>query len=382
MSEAFNISFYALVVAMTLLGIVFLTIPLPPTKGIRKYAVSLKVLAVCYISLAGYCVFKPQYPIQLISVPFLVIAMLQAHFLSLSHINMVSPRSLTVKYIFQKMLPLFIFCALYVIIRFFEPHTAIKQYSDLCLKQMADDTYQSCWYGDGGFKWEVIIRVAWMIYYIVLCSIYTFIYFKEEKICKEKLEDFTADFPENNLKIIRISFILVLMVAATSMMITLSLSANLCAVLNFVMLILYCSIGVLYLQYPKIFLNIYQSTDEEKEKSTRTKSGNMDSTWASWKQRIIDSGIYLTPSITIQQICQELCTNRKTLSTLINQEEECNFNTFINRLRIEKAKQLMAESDISLLDVSLEVGYSDQGNFSRHFKEVTGESPSEWKRKH
>lgn len=378
MSEAFNISFYALVVAMTLLAIVFITIPLPKIKGIQNYAVSLKVLAICYLSLACYCVFKPQYPIQLISVPFLVNSMLQAHFLTLSHINMVSPRSITIKYIIKKVLPLFIICTIYIIIRLFEPHITISHYSDLFLKQTVDGSYESYWYMNGKLRWEVILRIGWMIYYFILSATYCIIYFKEEHICKEKLQEYTADFPGKNLTLIRISFILVMIVATTSMLIPLSLCPKVCAVLNFIMLILYCAIGVLYLQYPKVFLNIYQSTDEEI--CGRTKGGSVDDTWATWKQRIVDSGIYLKQGITIQQICQELCTNRKSLSTLINQEEACNFNSFINKLRIEKAKQLMTESDLTLLDISLEVGYSDQGNFSRHFKEVTGESPSEWKR--
>lgn len=373
MSEAFYISYYILIVALVLLAVIFLIIPLPKIKGLSNYALSLKILSFSYVILASYCIFKSKYPIQLFSVPFLIVSMLQAHFLTLSHINMVNPRKITAKYIIKKGFPLFIFIIIYLIISIFEPHVSINHYSDLFLKQLNDGSLESCWYSNGEFKFEVIIRFCWVAYYIILSVYYCMLFFKEEKICKEKLQEYTSDYPYKGLTLIRISFILVIIVAFNSILITMSLSPKICVILNYFMLILYCAIGLLDLQYPKVFLNIYQSTDEEKNETE-------NNTWATWKEKIIASEIYLTQGITIQQISQELCTNRKTLSSLINQEEECNFNTFINKLRIEKAKQLMTDNTISLLDICLKVGYSDQGNFSRHFKEITGESPTEWRK--
>lgn len=373
MSEAFYISYYILIVALVLLAIIFLIIPLPKAKGLSNYTLTLRILSFSYVILAGYCIFKSKYPIQLFSVPFLIVSMLQAHFLTLSHINMVNPRKITPRYIIKKGLPLIVFIIAYLIISIFEPHVSISHYSDLFLKQLADGTLESCWYTNGEFKFEVIIRLFWVVYYIILSMYYCMLFFKEEHYCKVRLQEYTSDYPYKGLTLIRISFILVIAVAINSIFITLSLNAQICAVLNFIMLLLYCAIGLLYLQYPKVFLNIYQSTDEEK-------NDTKDNTWETWKEKIIASEIYLTPGITIQQICQELCTNRKTLSSLINQEEGCNFNTFINKLRVEKAKQLMINGDAALLDISLEVGYSDQANFSRHFKEITGESPTEWRK--
>lgn len=377
----FHISFYALLVATLVLAMVFLIIPIPKREEIHNYAVSLKVLSCAYIILAIYCFFKPNYATQLISVPFLVISMIQAHCLVLSHINMVSPQSVTKKFVTRMVSPLFILCVIYLIIRIFEPHFKITSLEQLCFHLSDNGHYESCWWKEGGIVWEVFFRLGWLIYYLCLSLFYTVYYFKKEKICRKNLKEYTADFPLINLTIIRVSFILVLMVDFTSMLIPLFIDSTVLAVLNFLMLIFYCIIGILYLQYPKIFLNIYQSAPEPAIHTELEDKGAFE-TWSTWKEKIIASGIYMTSGITIQQICTELCTNRSTLSSLINKEEGCNFNTFINRLRIEKAKTLMKESNLSLLDICLTVGYSDQGNFSRHFKEVTGESPSEWKRKH
>jgi YesN/AraC family two-component response regulator len=53
---------------------------------------------------------------------------------------------------------------------------------------------------------------------------------------------------------------------------------------------------------------------------------------------------------------------------------------YITKLRIERAKVLICESDILLVrDVSRLVGYEDPLYFSKLFRKETGHSPSEYK---
>lgn len=53
----------------------------------------------------------------------------------------------------------------------------------------------------------------------------------------------------------------------------------------------------------------------------------------------------------------------------------------INRLRIEKAAELLRETDRKLLDIALEVGFEHQGYFIRRFREQTGVTPAEYRRR-
>ena len=48
--------------------------------------------------------------------------------------------------------------------------------------------------------------------------------------------------------------------------------------------------------------------------------------------------------------------------------------------RIESAKQMLDDPRISLVDVALEAGFSEQSHFSRAFRTATGASPSVWRR--
>lgn len=43
--------------------------------------------------------------------------------------------------------------------------------------------------------------------------------------------------------------------------------------------------------------------------------------------------------------------------------------------RIERARELLAETDASVTDVAITLGYKDIARFSRQFKQYTGHSP-------
>ena len=49
--------------------------------------------------------------------------------------------------------------------------------------------------------------------------------------------------------------------------------------------------------------------------------------------------------------------------------------------RVERAKQLLqAGTDLSLAEVAARAGFSDQSQFSRHFKRVVGVAPGQFRR--
>lgn len=52
-------------------------------------------------------------------------------------------------------------------------------------------------------------------------------------------------------------------------------------------------------------------------------------------------------------------------------------NDFIRRYRMQRAAQLLAQTDLAVTDVMLEVGYGELGHFGKLFKNFHGHSPSE-----
>ncbi len=53
---------------------------------------------------------------------------------------------------------------------------------------------------------------------------------------------------------------------------------------------------------------------------------------------------------------------------------------YLTLLRVEKAKELLAATNLTIRDISVQVGYYDSGSFIRRFKQVTGETPLQYRR--
>jgi AraC-like DNA-binding protein len=52
---------------------------------------------------------------------------------------------------------------------------------------------------------------------------------------------------------------------------------------------------------------------------------------------------------------------------------------YLQRRRVERAMELLRETDLPVTDVCFDVGSNSLGTFSRTFREIVGESPSEYR---
>jgi AraC-like DNA-binding protein len=55
---------------------------------------------------------------------------------------------------------------------------------------------------------------------------------------------------------------------------------------------------------------------------------------------------------------------------------------YLQRRRVERSMFLLRETDRSVTDVCFDVGFSSLGTFSRTFREIVGEAPSEYRLGH
>lgn len=64
---------------------------------------------------------------------------------------------------------------------------------------------------------------------------------------------------------------------------------------------------------------------------------------------------------------------------LFKQCFQVNFSTYLNEYRIAQAKRMMENPRISIKDISAACGYTDSNYFTRVFKRITGQTPSEYR---
>lgn len=55
--------------------------------------------------------------------------------------------------------------------------------------------------------------------------------------------------------------------------------------------------------------------------------------------------------------------------------------TYLIRLRIRKARELLQRDEVSITEIALSVGFSDSNYFSRQFRELTGTTPSAYRKR-
>jgi AraC-like DNA-binding protein len=53
---------------------------------------------------------------------------------------------------------------------------------------------------------------------------------------------------------------------------------------------------------------------------------------------------------------------------------------YLNRLRIEKSKQLLLRGDLRIADIVSMVGFEDQSYFTKVFKRICGVSPTHFRK--
>lgn len=68
------------------------------------------------------------------------------------------------------------------------------------------------------------------------------------------------------------------------------------------------------------------------------------------------------------------------LSVYIKEKTGANFSEHINAVRISKAKEMLLETDLSVKEISLRIGYQNVTSFIRMFKKMTGSPPGEYRK--
>ena len=87
-----------------------------------------------------------------------------------------------------------------------------------------------------------------------------------------------------------------------------------------------------------------------------------------------------TEHITIKDICSAIGYSKSTLLSAFKKEFSITVNTYLNNMRLGRAKKMLEADDFTINEVALACGFSDQSYFSKVFSAKYGQTPTEYRK--
>lgn len=85
--------------------------------------------------------------------------------------------------------------------------------------------------------------------------------------------------------------------------------------------------------------------------------------------------------ITVSDIAAFCHCSESYISRIFKRRTGVNINIYINKIRVEQAKNFLSKSENSIAEIALAVGFNDPNYFSRVFTQIIGISPTEYRRR-
>ena len=125
---------------------------------------------------------------------------------------------------------------------------------------------------------------------------------------------------------------------------------------------------------------IYDIAQDEQQADTLVSDSN---TILDLSQRIDatmrEESLFLRRNLKVVDLARLLGTNRNYIYLAINGEMGQSFSEYVNRMRVDYARQLMTtHPGMNMTDIAEQSGFSSATSFYRNFKLYTGLSPKEY----
>ncbi|WP_236974083.1 helix-turn-helix domain-containing protein [Membranihabitans maritimus] len=136
-----------------------------------------------------------------------------------------------------------------------------------------------------------------------------------------------------------------------------------------------------YKKYHSRIYRLHKLSSQSKSKSSSLDNSTANTYLTRLYSFMEQETPYLNPTLTLRELAGQIEIHPNQLSWLLNEKIGKNFNTFINKLRIEHFKELILKPEnnhISLLGLAYESGFNSKTAFNTAFKRETGITPKEY----
>jgi len=121
---------------------------------------------------------------------------------------------------------------------------------------------------------------------------------------------------------------------------------------------------------------------EEKSESANEQNDLISRQITELKHYMTEKEPFLDPSLTIQELSNQINIPVRDLSILINHHMDQHFFDFVNEYRIQKAMNILkdqSKSQLTVLEILYEVGFNSKSSFNTSFKKYTNLTPTAYR---
>lgn len=97
------------------------------------------------------------------------------------------------------------------------------------------------------------------------------------------------------------------------------------------------------------------------------------------KKAILFISKNFSTTLSLETVAEHVHLNPAYFSSVFKQSTGSSFKEYLNMVRIEESKRLLANTDYTIIDIAIATGFEDQSYFSRVFKKYTGLTPRQYR---
>jgi len=161
---------------------------------------------------------------------------------------------------------------------------------------------------------------------------------------------------------------------------------------NIMILVMLWSVAIWGLRQKPGFEELYENQDDIKDvlvqevnqqrKYQRSALDDHQSSLIAIKieKAMREDELYLDASLSLQKLAKHIFTSPNYISQTLNETLGMSFFDYVNKYRVDAAKRMLEQSNNTVLDIAMSVGFNAKSSFYTAFKKETKKTPSQYRK--
>ena len=140
--------------------------------------------------------------------------------------------------------------------------------------------------------------------------------------------------------------------------------------------------AIISLRQPEIISGTSEIKGEPKYERTVISKEEAENYLSQLNSLMNEDKLFLNSELNIRMLAETIGISHHKLSQVINEFTKMNFSDYLNKYRIEEAKQRLVNpnyASVTVLSIAYDVGFNNKASFNNAFKKITGQTPTEFR---